>query len=245
MSILYGQWSVEDVRDVLRGLDEKTGMDGASIHISLCKTLGNGLTLGTYHPGSDNSRRHFSFSLQYFNNVKFKDLAAVDVIRHEYCHYLVDALNLKSVFNDKDAHGIAWKTVCGLLNTDQYGTYRAWYFKRTSESSLLNALLSNDIQTIDILEQIGRWGCRLPSINRRKYLEKELIKKYTKARVFAVNNRVIHSKFGMGTVLDTLPFENKQLLYVAFDDGEPHIVQNRHVYKMVNGQVKKPTSKAR
>ena len=39
MSSLYGKWNVEDVRDVIHGLDEKTGMDGASISIFMSKKL--------------------------------------------------------------------------------------------------------------------------------------------------------------------------------------------------------------
>ena len=76
-------------------------------------------------------------------------------------------------------------------------------------------------------------------------MEKELVKKYSKVRVFAVNDRVVHNKFGHGVVLDTMPMTNKQLLYVKFESCEPRIVQNRQVYKMVNGQVKKPTAKVR
>ena len=76
-------------------------------------------------------------------------------------------------------------------------------------------------------------------------MEKALVKKYTKARIFTVNDRIVHNKFGCGVVLDTMPMVNKQLLYVKFDDCEPRIVQNRQVYKMINGQVKKPTAKVR
>ena len=245
MSTLHGKLSVEDIRNVIKGLDEKTGMDGASIHISLCRTLGNGSTLGTYHPSADHKWRSFSFSLAYFNDKDFKDLAAIDVIRHEYCHYLVDALGLSAEFDDENDHGIAWKTVCGLLNTDQHGTYRAWFFKQATDETLLNALKSSDIPTIDIMGQINRWGHQLPSISRRRYLEKELIKKYTKVRVFSVNDNVFHNRYGRGTVVDTFPYINKQLLYVKFEDSDHRIVQNRQVYKVVNGEVKKPASKAK
>lgn len=55
MSVLHGKRSVDDVRSVIRSLDEKTGMNGASIHISFCRTLGDGSTLGTYHPSNDHS----------------------------------------------------------------------------------------------------------------------------------------------------------------------------------------------
>ena len=244
MSSLYGKWNVEDVRDVIHGLDEKTGMDGASISIFMSKKLGDGSTLGSYHPSKDHKWRGFSFSLSYFDDSSFKDLAAIDVIRHEYCHYLVDALGLKDVFDDDSDHGIAWKTVCGLLNTIQRGTYSDWDFCKATEESFMNAYMSEDIRQVDIMEQINRWGTHLPSIRRRRYLEKELIKKYTKLRVFKNEDRVIHEKYGQGTVIDTLPSVNKQFLYVEFDNGVTQIVQNRKVYKLVNGKVKKPVSRA-
>lgn len=245
MSTLHGKWDVEDIRDVIKSLDEKTGMDGASLPIYLYKVLGDGNTLGTYHPSNDNKWRSFSFSLAYFNDDNFKDLAAIDVIRHEYCHYLVDALDLNTVFNDKDGHGIAWKTVCGLLNTDDHGKYCEWHFRKTTEKAMLEAVESKDILPVDIICQIDRWGHQLPSLIRRRYLEKKLLKKYTKARIFSINDRVIHNSFGYGTVVDTMPTEKKQLIYVDFDSGESHIVQNRNVHKMINGEVKRPVSKVR
>lgn len=97
MSKLYGKWSVEDVREVIRSLDARTGMNGASISIHLSKSLGDGSTLGTYRPSKENCWRSFSFSLKYFNDSNFDDLAAIDVTRHEYCHYLVDAIDLASL----------------------------------------------------------------------------------------------------------------------------------------------------
>lgn len=87
-------------------------------------------------------------------------------------------------------------------------------------------------------------GLTLPSLNRRRYLEKALIKKYTKLRVLVEGDYVFHDKFGYGKVLDTLPAVNKQFLYMQFEQGETRIVQNRKVYKVVNGEVKKPMSKA-
>jgi len=244
MSKLYGKWSVEDIKDVIRSLDERTGMNGASISIHLRKSLGDGSTLGAYRPSKDNCWRSFLFSREYFDDSEFNDLAAIDVIRHEYCHYLVDVLELKKLFNDENDHGIAWKTACGLLNTDQYGTYRAWYFPRATDDSFMKAYMSEDITPVDILEQVDRWGLALPSLNRRKELEKALVKKYTKLRVFSVGDCVFHDKFGYGEVLDTLPSVNKQFLYVQFKQGEIRIVQNRRVYKVVNDEVKKPISKA-
>lgn len=205
MSKFYGKWSAEDIREVIRSLDERPGMNGASIFIRLSKSLSDGSTLGTYRPSKDNYWRAFSFSLKYFNDSNFNDLATIDVIRHEYCYYLVDALGLKELFNDENNHGIAWKTACGLLNTDQHGTYRAWCFSKATDDSFRNAYMSEDIQPVDILEQVDRCGLTLPSLNRRRYLEKALIKKYTKLRVFSAEDCAFHEKFGYGEVLDTLP----------------------------------------
>ena len=83
MSTIYGKWSVEDVRNVIRGLDEKTGMNGAALSINLSPSLGDGNTLGYYCHNDTHTIRGFAFSLNYFNDEHFKDLAAVDVIRHE------------------------------------------------------------------------------------------------------------------------------------------------------------------
>lgn len=247
MSVIHGNWSVGDIRKVIQSLDEKTGLNGASIPIYLYKSLGEGNTLGTYRPGSGEDKRWrcFSFSLGYFNNDKFEDLAVIDTIRHEYSHHVVDELGLKDVFEDNESHGIAWKTVCGLLNTDQDGYYRWWRFRSTTEEGLRKAIMSEDIPSVDIVTQLERWGNDLPSLRTRKYYEKELVKKYSRVRVFSVNDRVNHNKFGQGLVLDTMPDINKQRLLVKFDSGEIRFVQNRQVYKVVNGHVKKPVSKAR
>lgn len=218
-------------------------MDGASIHIWLNSPIGKRQPPGTYHQNKDQSWRSFSFSLEKFNGKNMNVLEVVGIIRQAYCLYLVDALELKVIFDDEDDYGVAWKTVCGLLNTNQYGICRGVFRRHTLEDAFNSAFLSEDIPSIDIMEQIDRWGLHIPSVIRRRQLEKELVKKYTKNRVFSVDDRVVHNKYGQGTVLDTFPLVNKQLLYISFDRCDPRIVQNRQVYKLVNGEIKKPISK--
>lgn len=246
MSTIYGNWKKEDIRAVIQSLDDKTGMHGASLSICLLERIDDGKTLGAYchSKGGDMRMNYFQFSRHHFNDSEFRDLAVIDVIRHEYCHYVVDCLGLGAVFDDDDPHGKAWKTVCGLLNTDQDGKYCKWHFYNTTEDRGLRMTMSEDIMPVDFMEQIERWGCNLPSLHRRRFLEKKLFGKYTRARVFSAGDMVIHNYYGQGVVLDTLPMENKQMLYVRFDDGTCRIVQNRQVYKIVNGQVKKPATKA-
>ena len=131
------------------------------------------------------------------------------------------------------------------MDTDQDGYYRWWRFRSTTEERLRKAIMSEDILSVDIVEQLEHWGNDLPSLRTRKYYEKELVKKCSRVRVFSVNDRVNHNKFGQGLVLDTMPDINKQRLLVKFDSGEIRFVQNRQVYKVVNGHVKKPVSKVR
>lgn len=244
MSVIHGKWTVEDIRQVIRSLDLKTGMHGAEISIYLHKTINDGNTLAYYHPSEEKRYRSFCFALDYFDDSEFNDLAAVDVIRHEYGHYMVDELGLKAVYDDDRDHGLAWKTVCGLLNADQYGKYRKWYFGKTTKAKFQQAYASQDVPQVNVMEQISRWGRELPSIRMRRSMEYDLVKKYTKVRVFSVNDRVVHERFGRGIVVDTMPAANKQFLYVAFYNHEMRIVQNRRVYKVINGKVVKPLSKA-
>ena len=44
---------------------------------------------------------------------------------------------------------------------------------------------------------------------------------------------MIHNKRGYGVVLDVRPEENKQRVYVHFDNDEKVIVQNRQLFKVV------------
>jgi hypothetical protein len=247
MSVVHGKWSSDEIREVILHLDEKTGMRGATLPIYLCRSIpreGNHRRIiGTYRPSYGKSKYNgcFSFSQAFFDDSEYEDLAVIDCIRHEYCHFLVDALELESVFDDDDPHGTAWKTVCVLLNTSRNG---GCYFRSTTESGLRAAVMGEDIPEVNITEQLDRWGLELPSLSRRRYLEKELTKKYSRVRVFHVHDRLIHQKYGKGTVQDTMPSEKKQLLYTEFDNGEFRIVQNRQVYKLVDEKVKKPVPKA-
>ena len=247
MSTVHGKWQVEDIKQVIQCLDKKTGLNGAALPIYLNKSLGEGMTIGVFRRQFCLNRlwRSFSFSLKYFNSDTFGDHAVVDVIRRCYSSFVVDELGLKAAFEEDDDHGLAWKTVCGLLNASQERSYYRWRYKGTPENELRRMMECEDIPPIDILEQLTRWGNNLPSLKQRKYFEKELIKKYTKVRVFSVNDRVTHNKYGEGRVLDTMPDVHKQRLFVLFDSGETRIVQNRQVYKIVNGKTMKPVGKTK
>lgn len=237
MSVLREKWEVEEIRKVIENLDKKTGLEGAKIPIHLSKSLGDeGLTLGTYRSGF----RCFAFSKKYFNDPSFRDSEAIDVIRHEYCHYVVDELGLKEVYEDDDGHGEAFRCACAFLKTSDERYHRSYRFPNISEERLQMLIAADDLKQVHILAELERWGVGFQSVKYEKYMRKQLEKKYGRARVFRVNDKLVHEKYGHGIVLDERVGDKKQMLYVEFENGEIRFVQNRHVYKIINGQIMKP-----
>lgn len=238
MSVLREKWSVEDVKGIIRFLDLKVGMNGIDIPVYFQQSMGmNGEILGSYQSGLLNA---FTFSRQYFDDPLFPDMAAIDVVRHEYCHYLVDALKLNELYEDDDPHGMAWKSACSFLNTDDTGTYNRYHFCCITKEQMNELETAKDIVKVDIPESLAFWGLDVLPARRREALTKKLVKKYGKTRVFKIGDKVIHNKRGYGVVLDVRPEENKQRVYVHFDNDEKVIVQNRQLFKVVNGKIIKP-----
>lgn len=99
---------------------------------------------------------------------------------------------------------------------------------------------AKDIVKVDISESLSLWGLDVLPARRREALTKKLVKKYGKTRVFKIGDKVIHNKRGYGVVLDVRLEENKQRVYVHFDNDEKVIVQNRQLFKVVNGKIIKP-----
>lgn len=88
MSTLTKTWTVDKIRSIIRKLDEKTGLNGASLSITIS---GSGRSLGYYQYAAPKS---FGFNRKFFNDPLTKESEVIDVIRHEYAHYYDDAANL-------------------------------------------------------------------------------------------------------------------------------------------------------
>lgn len=61
--------------------------------------------------------KKFHFSLFYFGNPEWSEASALDVIRHEYAHYM------HYMFNGNSSHGASWKACCwkiGALTSRLY-----------------------------------------------------------------------------------------------------------------------------
>ena len=100
-------WPEERIREELRRLDKKTGLHGADLTIVYdSKTK----LLGAYHP----LEKKFRFSTKYFENPSWSEQSAIDVIRHEYAHFMDHMLN-DSI--KPPHHGPKWKACCRAIGT--------------------------------------------------------------------------------------------------------------------------------
>lgn len=93
-------WNEERVRAEFARLDRLTGLSGASLPIS----FGNACsTLGCYYGGKN---KRFRFSNHWLDNPDWPEEAALDLIRHEYAHYMDEMLG------GDGGHGTSWKACC-------------------------------------------------------------------------------------------------------------------------------------
>ena len=91
-------WDEAAIRRELINLDRRTGLFGAKLSIS----FGNAQkTLGSF-----SSDGQFRFSNRFFQDPEWPQEAALDVIRHEYAHYM------DYMLNGRCGHGRTWKECC-------------------------------------------------------------------------------------------------------------------------------------
>lgn len=97
------RWSRERIRAELSRLDDITGLKGANVTVRLYEER-EPLGLFTF---IDPVRMTFGFSSPRFEDPKFTQAEALDVIRHEYAHYMEYAL-----FGESTDHGPNWQNCC-------------------------------------------------------------------------------------------------------------------------------------
>ena len=118
------KWDETAIRKEMARLDEKTGLKGSELPIS----FGNAKSiLGSYYPGNGGS---FRFSNYYFQDPEWPDEEALDVIRHEYAHYMDHHLN------GITGHGASWKECCIAVGANPqrcYNEERALYHQRKQQ----------------------------------------------------------------------------------------------------------------
>lgn len=96
-------WDENSIREEMKRLDAKTGLGGAVLPISFGDSRH---TLGMF---SSRDGGVFRFSKRYFKNPDWPEEMALDVIRHEYAHYM------DFVLYGNVGHGLSWKKCCGVV----------------------------------------------------------------------------------------------------------------------------------
>lgn len=119
-------WNEEMIRKELKWLDRKTGLNGAKLPIKFTHAKH---TLGCFYADKDNMR--FDFSLYYLADDSFPQEEALDLIRHEYAHYM------NFVLYHGTGHDRMWRKCCtsvGAVATRLYsGKFNDYFNKRKAQ----------------------------------------------------------------------------------------------------------------
>lgn len=100
---MIDRWNEKAIRNEIARLDAKTGLEGAKLPIKFSNSK---KTLGEY---SSMNGGVFRFSNYYFRDSGWPEEEAIDVIRHEYAHYM------DHMIYGKLGHGATWKHCCGIV----------------------------------------------------------------------------------------------------------------------------------
>lgn len=120
------------IRNEIRRLDKITGLNAAALPITF---MNSRRILGQYRVG----QKSFAFSNIYFKDENFPIEEQLDIIRHEYAHFLNHCR-----FNGK-GHDKTWKQCCILVSARPVRLYdldncRYWREKHKQEESLSREL---------------------------------------------------------------------------------------------------------
>lgn len=142
MSALTGEWSVEKIRAVMVHLDRKTGLHGAELPIEMGKAVSY---LGRYYCGE---RKSFYFSTHHLNDPAFRESEAIELIRHEYAHYYVDAAGLRPFFQDGRAHhhGPSWQYACKMVGASGRRVFGQDLLPELTAAELVRRFRAEDVR---------------------------------------------------------------------------------------------------
>lgn len=126
-------WDEERIREEMRRLDKKLEkeyeLNGADLTIEFY----NGkATLGKYMMTAERKPKGFKFSNYYFQNPEFTEAEALDVIRHEYAHYM------DHMIHGRVGHGAGWKKCCLIVGAKPERYYNvSWAnYKREEQKEI-------------------------------------------------------------------------------------------------------------
>lgn len=245
MSTITKTWTVDKIRTIIRNLDRRTGLHGGELPICLERMQ---FHLG-YHRYRPNAA--FCFSTLYFNDPRFPERAAYDVIRHEYAHYVVDEVQLKKyVPHDPRVkhHGDDWKLACRLVGANPHRCYDDEAYRFATEHLIRTArdleILEQalDVPPVDIAGHIAYWNCPPLPENERKAMEDQL-KARKRSHYFLPGQQALHTQIGFGKVLGTYPSHNGQMVRIHFEGAGEQTLPADALIAMEDGKLRLPKRK--
>lgn len=234
MSTLTKIWTEEKIRDIIRHLDEKTGLSGATLPIAF-NSYGN--LLGYYRYVKPKA---FGFNRKFFDDPSTGEAEVIDVIRHEYAHYYVDVANLELFVGHSRremSHGDDWKWACGMVGADPTRCHNTALFmgKIWSDKDAMAAYNASDIPKCDIIPYLKRWNAVPINVDTAIKINAR-IKERTPDSYYEIGDEVLHPERGFGFVHDTIPYDYfAQKVYVRFEDGSFGVFTAPEICKIVDG----------
>lgn len=234
MSALTGEWSIEKIRAVMVHLDRKTGLHGAELPMKMGKAVSY---LGRYYCGE---RKSFYFSTHYLNDPAFRESEAIELIRHEYAHYYVDAVGLQQFFRDGRAyhHGPSWKYACRMVGASGGRVYGEPLLPELTAAELVRRFRAEDVRAFDICGYIRMWNQLPPEPQQFARWMAAVERNNDRDRVLYPGDEVFFPQRGFGRVLEMEPAPSGQLLHICFESGEEETLHARYVCKVVDGVIK-------
>lgn len=149
-------WTEDKIRAIIRKLDEKTGLNGAELPIAFNSY---GWFLGHYHYVEPKA---CGLNRKFFDDLTTNEAEVIDVIRHEYAHYYVDAANLARYIGHsrrETSHGSDWKWACKMVGADPTRCHNAAIFNDNNWTidEAMDAYNANDVTSFDILSYLNKW----------------------------------------------------------------------------------------
>lgn len=235
MSTITKNWNEEKIRSIIRKLDEKTGLAGATLAIKLKKNYKS--RLGCYDP----VKNEFGFNINFFNNPKTLESEAISVIRHEYAHYYDRASHIRKYIKshfEEGGHDGAWRWACQAVKVEAEKYHRSNLFeeKNWSKSEAEYYHNAEDVPFCNILYYTEKWK-QLPVIDKdcaERFLTN--IKETNPNSYYEKGDRVLHPRRGFGSVVKAIPHSfTSQKILIKFEDDTEDVFEAREICKMING----------
>lgn len=238
MSTLTPTWTVNMIREIYQELDKKTGLKGAALPIKLQNTRHR---LGGFSPCP--GKELFLFSIHYLNDPLFPESEAIQLLRHEYAHYYVYATRLWKWLPPGRTrhHGKDWKFACYMLSAYPRRCYsKNKPLPELTPQSLLIKKKADDVRACDIICYLKRWDALPIPEREEEYRNLYLEKQHGRSGYFRQGDRFVHVSKGYGTILDSRPGIEYQLLYVRYENGDVCLERSTDVYKISDAIIMAP-----